>query len=498
LRCSYGTAKTWVYFYRLHGKLRRLSLGRFPAMSLDEAREAWRAARLAVSKGESPAHVKPTTADTFVAVAKEWLKRDQAQNRSVAEVRRVIEHDVTPLWGERLIAGITRRDALELIDGIVDRGATTMARRLHSHLHRLFRWSVGRGIIETNPMADLPKPGQAVKRDRVLTDAELAAVWKAAEKTPWPFGPAIQLLVLTGARRDEVGSLRWDEIHSDEIRLPASRSKSGEARVIPLSTAAVKLIESLPHHGEHVFTTTNGNGNAVSGWSRAKRALDATAAEINGGPLPAWRLHDIRRTTATGLQRLGVGLQVTEAILGHVGGSRGGIVGVYQRYRFLAEQKAALETWSNEVKRIGGGGGKLVFAAAAMTGSGALTVDARPIDTQWLAAIRQADRAGSFDPVREYLSRPGVQLGSAECWWLDRLLERLQFKRKKSGRFVPLGQKSQKEKHQVGAAHVHDLQRIEGLSQAEAIDRVVLIYPDWFADDAGAALANFMRRGTAP
>jgi hypothetical protein len=178
-----------VYFYRLHGKLRRLSLGRHPGMSLTEARDAWRAARLAVSKGESPAHIRPTTADTFAAVAEEWLQRDQAHNRSAAEVRRVIERDVNPVWGERLVAAITRRDALELIDGVADRGAVTMARRLHSHLHRLFRWSVGRGIIEVNPMADLPKPGSAVKRDRVLTDSELAAVWKAAEKRLGHSGP---------------------------------------------------------------------------------------------------------------------------------------------------------------------------------------------------------------------------------------------------------------------------------------------------------------------
>jgi hypothetical protein len=139
LRVSYGGAKVWAYFYRLHGKLRRMSLGRFPAMSLNEAREAWRAARLAVSKGESPTHVKPTTADTFAAVAEEWLRRDQAQNRSVAEVRRVIERDVRPVWGERLIAGITRRDALELIDAVGDRGAITMARRLSTDTQILVR-----------------------------------------------------------------------------------------------------------------------------------------------------------------------------------------------------------------------------------------------------------------------------------------------------------------------------------------------------------------------
>ena len=109
LRVSYGGAKAWVYFYRLHGKLRRLSLGRYPGMDLTEARDAWRAARLAVSKGESPAHLRPTTADSFAAVAEEWLQRDQAHNRSVAEVRRVIEHDVIPVWGERLIGKAARR-----------------------------------------------------------------------------------------------------------------------------------------------------------------------------------------------------------------------------------------------------------------------------------------------------------------------------------------------------------------------------------------------------
>ena len=352
MRCSYGGAKTWIYFYRLHGKLRRLSLGRYPGMSLTEARDAWRGARLAVSKGENPAHIRPTTADTFAATAEEWLRRDQAQNRSVAEVRRVIERDVNPAWGERLIAAITRRDALELIDSVADRGAVTMARRLHSHLHRLFRWSVGRGVIETNPMADLPKPGAAVKRDRVLTESELAAIVKAAEKTDWPFGPAIRLLVLTAARRDEIGSLRWSEIHGDEIRIPGERSKSREARVIPLSSVAMSVINALPRVGDHVFSS---NGSGLGGWSKAKRAIDVAAAEMNGGPLLAWRLHDLRRSCATGLQRLGIGLQATEAVLGHISGSRSGIVAVYQRYQFEAEKRAALEAWAQEIERITSG-----------------------------------------------------------------------------------------------------------------------------------------------
>src|SRR5262245_28454097 len=269
LRVSYGGAKAWIYFYRLHGKLRRMSLGRFPGMELEEARNAWRAARLAVSKGESPAHIKPTTADTFGATVEVWLTRDQAKNRSIDRVQQAIEYNALPVWRDRLIAGITRRDVLELTDAVVDRGALTMARRLHSHLHRLFRWAVGRGILEVNPMADLPKPGKAVKRDRVLSSDELKAVWKAAEKATWPYGPAIRLLILTAARREEIGALRWSEIHDNEIRLPAERSKSGEARIIPLSSTALALIQALPRTGEYVFSA---NGSGLDGWSKAKRA----------------------------------------------------------------------------------------------------------------------------------------------------------------------------------------------------------------------------------
>jgi integrase len=491
LRVSYGGAKAWVYFYRLHGKLRRLSLGRFPGMGLTEAREAWRTARLAVSKGESPAHVRPTTADVFASVAEEWLKRDQGQNRSLAEVRRTIERDVNPVWGKRLIAGIGRRDALELIDGVADRGAMTMARRLHAHLHRLFRWAVGRGIIEANPMADLPKPGVAVKRDRVLTDAELAAVWKAAEKNGWPFGPVVRLLVLTAARRDEIGSLRWAEIHGDEIRLPSERSKAGEPRIIPLSPAAAELIKTLPRTGEHVFTT-NGTA-AVSGWSKAKRMLDGAATEINGRPLAPWRLHDIRRTVATGLQRLGVGLQTVESVLGHVSGSRAGVVGIYQRHRFEVEKRAALEMWSREIDRIASGKVLVPPAAALTLSSSAPALEVRPIDMDWVAAVKRTDATRSFEPLIAYLRKGDAKWGPADYWWLQILLEQLQYKRKKRGHPVPVGLKSRTEINRMGAAYVRKLQD-EGRSHEAALDITARTFPKEF-DDAGASLANFIRRG---
>ena len=354
LRISYGGSKSWVYFYRLHGgKLRRLTLGRFPSMELADARTAWQEARKAVGKGENPAPRKPTVADSFAAVADEWLKRDQAHNRTHGEVKRVLDRDIKPAWDGRMIGSITKRDVLDLMDSIADRGAVTLARRMHAHLHRLFRWAVGRGIIDSNPAADLPKPGTPVKRDRVLTDVELVNVWKAAIETEWPFGPLFRLLILTGARREEIGALRWSEIKKDRIELDGSRTKNGQPHTIPLSILAAALIKKLPRLGEseYVFTTTG--ETPVSGWSKAKASLDEAVTNINRGKtLPGWRLHDLRRTVATGMQRLGISLQVIEAVLGHLSGSRAGVVGVYQRHNFDQEKREALESWARHIASI--------------------------------------------------------------------------------------------------------------------------------------------------
>jgi integrase len=365
LRISYGGRKCWIYFYRIDGKQRRLTLGVAPAMGLGEAREAWREARKAVEAGQDPARMKakPDRPDIFEMIAAEWLQREQfgKGRRSANEVRRILERDVVPAWGQRDIRGITRRDARELIDAIADRGAVTMARRVHAHLHALFRWSAGRDMIEANPLADLPKPGRENPRDRFLDDNELAMAWKAAETISWPFGPAVQLLILTGCRREEITRLRWSEIDGDVIRLPAERVKTGPGRTVPLSASARAILDMLPsvERSDYVFTT---NGRTpISGWSRAKTLLDrAIAAEAGtnaAGParsdesdeIAPWRIHDLRRSVATGLQRLGVGLQVIEAVLGHVSGSRAGIVGVYQRHSFEDEKRVALERWGHHV-----------------------------------------------------------------------------------------------------------------------------------------------------
>src|SRR5215475_13684087 len=166
------------------------------------------------TKGKEPTAQSARTdaPDLFRNVVADWLRRDQGRNRSHNEVKRVLEKDALPKWRDRRTAEIGRREIAELIDGIADRGAVTAARRCHAYLHRLFRWAVGRGIIELSPMAYLPKPGAEVKRKRVLNDQEVQLAWIAAHQIGWPMGSAIQLLILTCARREEIGALKWAEI----------------------------------------------------------------------------------------------------------------------------------------------------------------------------------------------------------------------------------------------------------------------------------------------
>jgi integrase len=202
------------------------------------------------------------------------------------------------------------------------------------------------GYISVNPMMYLPKPAAERKRDRVLSDDELSRVWTAAEELGWPHGVAIQLLILTGARRQEIAELTRAEVKGDIVELSGSRTKNGQPHIIPLSSPALRIIESVPRVAGSEFLFTTQGKKPITSWAFIKKNLDAKLR------LTEWHLHDLRRTVATGLQKLKTPLEVTESILGHTSGSRGGIVGVYQRYDYAAEKRAALEAWGAHVMAL--------------------------------------------------------------------------------------------------------------------------------------------------
>ena len=342
IRIGNGGSKSFVLFHRVNGKLKRETLGRWPRVSLADARDSWRR----VAQGLAPTPGKESSAELFATVAEQWLKLDCAPRQKASSLKvmsRILDHDLLPALGQMHIDQITRRDVASLIDTVLAR-APVKARGVHACLHRMLRWSVGRGIIASNPMEGMEAPGAPSSRERVLTDAELSQVWKACEGVQ--HGAAVKLLILTGARREEVAQLRWSEIQDGAIHLSNGRSKNGQAHIIPLSAPARELLASLPRIGDSDFVFTVDGERGICAWSHYKAKLDHASG------VKAWVIHDLRRTCATGMQKLGIPLPVTESVLGHTSGTRGGIVGVYQKHNYAAEKAAALGAWGAHVMSL--------------------------------------------------------------------------------------------------------------------------------------------------
>jgi integrase len=206
-------------------------------------------------------------------------------------------------------------------------------------------WAIEQGLCESNAVVGTGKAKEGGPRARVLSDAEIAAIWKAAPDNS--YGKIVKLLTLTAQRRDEIGSLGWSEIDTDEavIALPAERTKNGRPHSLPLSASALAILKAAPQVVGRNLVFGEGRGG-FSGWSKAKAALDEACG------VKDWTLHDLRRTAASGMARLGISLPVIEKVLNHVSGSFAGIVGVYQRHEFSEEKRAALNTWAAHIEAI--------------------------------------------------------------------------------------------------------------------------------------------------
>jgi len=262
-------------------------------------------------------------------------------------------------WKGRAINSIKRAEIVDVLDELVAAKTPVKANQTRKILHLFFGWVMRRGLLDANPCTAIDRPAAESSRDRVLADWELALLWRAADADP-VFGPLYKFLTLTGQRRDEARGATWDEfdLETGIWTIPAGRAKNGREHELPLSDQAVDLLSNIPRIGRRppmVFTTTG--TSMISGMARAKRRLDermlAIARQENSkATIVPWVLHDLRRTCATGLQRLGVALPVIEKVLNHTSGSFAGIVGVYQRHDFADEKKAALDGWARHIISI--------------------------------------------------------------------------------------------------------------------------------------------------
>jgi len=351
-------ARSWAVRYRHHGQSRKHTLGSYPAIDLKAARALAGKALRAVAEGRDPGREKflarTAKADSVDHVVEEFLERHVRRSnrpRTVQGTERLLRQHVLPHWRGRLMHEITRRDVLDILDRVVDGGAPIAANRVHAAVRKFFNWAVARDILAASPCAGVKPPTAERARDRVLSDVELRFVWQATDKLSGTFGPLVKLLALTGQRRDEVARMRWDELDLDARlwTLPAERTKNSKPHEIPLSNAALAALQNVPNIAGSPFVfATNGGASPVSGYSDGKRRLDA----LLPADMPAWRLHDLRRTCASGLARLGINLPVIEKVLNHSSGSFAGIVGVYQKHSFADEKRQALEAWGNFVAAL--------------------------------------------------------------------------------------------------------------------------------------------------
>jgi integrase len=386
VRVTAGGGRTYLCQYTLHGHKWRVPLGSCSAMSLAKAREAAAVIMGDVAKGKNPAAERKDAAAaerakrardrlTFRVLIDEWNRLHLVGKRPgyAAEAVRAIHcafadalddaaEDLDRAAVVRALDMLTRRRARKNQDDLGRRIGTAMTGRTAAYGRAAFAWAVKRGMVQTNPFANLPIAKSITRRERVLSDEEIGAIWDAASNSPTPYGTIVRLLILTGQRRGEVAGIRWGEISADleTWTIPGHRTKNGVVHVVPLSKPARHLLTtSVPElRPKDALALPGAVGTEFAGWSKCKIALDRGITEARAkaaassdaiAPLAPWSLHDLRRTVATGLQRLGVRLEVTEAVLNHVSGSRGGIAGVYQRHDWAQEKRAALDAWAAHV-----------------------------------------------------------------------------------------------------------------------------------------------------
>ncbi len=262
---------------------------------------AARKAREAAAKAEPERDLIRNLGASFIE------RYSKPRNRAWPEVERQFKAEINPKFGARRAQDIKKSDVLGLLDGIVDRASPVTANRVFATLRKFFNWLVERDVLEASPCVGVKKPTAEQSRDRVLTDDELKAIWKASESFAYPFGPLWRLLLLTGQRREEVAGMRWKELDLGEKPvwvIPASRTKNGEAHAVPVSPVAMGIIEALPRIGKAGFVFTTTGESHVTGYSRSKARLDAKIALDASGAISPWTLHDLRRTMASGMARL--------------------------------------------------------------------------------------------------------------------------------------------------------------------------------------------------
>ncbi len=379
LRVTQAGAKSFSVIYRvageggisetgwpLAGPQRRITLGRWPAVALADARERARGILTKAEGGSDPRveraeAVRDRRANTFAAVADRHIEQDAKRTiDSWNKVECCLRLHVVPVLGDRPIVDIKRADVHALLDDLVADGRIGTAREVRKQLSRVFNWAADREIIDSNPIAGMKRADLARNSEagRSLSDVEMRAIWKAADELRYPFGTLYQALMLTGQRRTEWADSRRSEIdlNNQWLALSRERFKGRREHIIPMSGPVLELFDRLPvwaAAGDYFLYSSHGGRVPVAGFSQGKKRLDETAERIlreetgdKSAVLKKYRIHDFRVTCETRLAHLGFNREVRDAVLGH---AKPGLQRTYNKHDYMAEKREALEAYGHHV-----------------------------------------------------------------------------------------------------------------------------------------------------
>lgn len=342
LRVGAGGRKAWIVRTRTGKRQINKTLGPYPFISLAMARDQARDFLIALAKeGE----IRPER--TFGQLAEHWIEHvAKMRNKSWHNQERRLEIYVLPKWRHKELASIRRADVRDLIDGID--GIVAPGRAL-AIIRTLFRCAMARDWIDASPAEAIPNPSRDIPRDRFLDMNEVKRVYGASDLLGYPFTGFIKLMILTGQRRTEVASMQWADIDlsSGSWVLSSDDTKSARAHLVPLSPQTINVLKATPHFSKYVWSSDG--ETHIKGYSQAKKKLDALVAS-SGAALKPWRLHDLRRTAATHMVRLGMTESIVGRVLNHA--PQGVTAKTYALHSYEPEKRHALTMWANEIDRV--------------------------------------------------------------------------------------------------------------------------------------------------
>lgn len=358
LRVTYGGTKSFQIMVRVGGRQRRKSVGRYPAVTLADARERAREYMEQAEKGQHPeaGQVMPNggtagvgPVDEFEKIAARFIEEYQKpRNRTWWRVERQIKSDLVPYWAGRSIRDIRRPEVRALIQ---EKAAEhpTQANRVLATVRKFFNWCLENDLLETSPAAGVRPPSPENDRERVLSRPEIRAVWGAFGRIGQPFGDVFKLLLLTGQRRSEVANIRVREVDwfGGVWTIPPERAKGGHGHQVPFNLDMRFILNGYVNTPDRtpddLLFTGRQSGEALTSWPRAKEQVDHISDVTD------WRLHDLRRTAATGMATAGVPRHTISRVLNH---AEGGVTNIYDRYSYFAEKEDALNRWNTRLSWI--------------------------------------------------------------------------------------------------------------------------------------------------